>query len=162
MCLPKEMWAAAARVVRQVLSFWPMFQPFSRSRPTEYGASSVRASDANAAEHRPALEDSLISGFPFGIISPESQSRMNHHCQVGVVFKADGDARKVGGRRSVRSSRPSDHRPAGTPPAASTGVCVASGCGGALAICLSIAFSRASLPAVELWASKFLVIRYSE
>ena len=52
--------------------------------------------DALAANHRPSLENLLVSGLPFGILCLEGQSRINHHGQVSIVFKADGDAMKIG------------------------------------------------------------------
>jgi hypothetical protein len=53
-------------------------------------------SHAIAAEHRPALEHFLFSLSPPGIVNPERQKWINHHGEVSVVLKADGDAGKVG------------------------------------------------------------------
>ena len=52
---------------------------------------------AIAAEDRPALEDFLVPCFPSRIVGPEREPWINHHGQVCVVRKADGDAGKVGG-----------------------------------------------------------------
>jgi hypothetical protein len=52
---------------------------------------------AIAAEDRPALEHFLVPCFPSRIVGPEREPWINHHSQVCVVRKADGDAGKVGG-----------------------------------------------------------------
>ena len=53
-------------------------------------------SRAIAAEHRPTLEHFLISLFPLGIVGLERQKWINHHGEVSIVLKADGDAGKGG------------------------------------------------------------------
>jgi hypothetical protein len=39
-------------------------------------------------QDRPASEPS-VPGLPLGILGLKCQSRINHHGQVGIVFKAD-------------------------------------------------------------------------
>jgi hypothetical protein len=35
------------------------------------------------------LQNLLVPGLPLGILGLKRQSRINHHGQVGIVFKAD-------------------------------------------------------------------------
>jgi hypothetical protein len=49
----------------------------------------------HSADHRPPLEDRLVSSLPLGILGAVGQRCINHHGQVGVVLKADGYAVKI-------------------------------------------------------------------